>query len=68
MSKILLKCPHDVFLPIARCPVCDEERIALLGKALSEAMDWNWLDDDMNTDVACRLYALLPPPPMESGQ
>lgn len=30
MSKVLLKCPHDVFLPVARCPICDEQKIAEL--------------------------------------
>ena len=34
-------------------------RIAALKRALDEAMGWNWLDDDMNNEVAERLAALL---------
>ena len=36
-----------------------QERIAELEAGLDEAMGWNWIDDDMNDEVANRLAALL---------
>ena len=33
--------------------------LAALREGLNEAMSWNWLDDDMNDEVANRLAALL---------
>ena len=36
-----------------------EQRIKELESGLNEAMDWNWLDDDMSEEVAIRLHALL---------
>jgi hypothetical protein len=42
---------HDIERHIA---ICTEQanRISELEKALREAMEWNWLDEDMNQGVA----------------
>lgn len=32
------QCPHHVYLLIARCPVCDEKRIAELEKVAESAL------------------------------